>query len=477
MINSSLHANLIAGNWQSNSRDWISVFNPATQKEIGRVPNTSTQQIECCIEAARLVGEQWKQTPVHIRAQFLFRWEHSILDSADELARIITLENGKPLSEARAEVLYTASFVRWFAEAAGRINGEIIPANDQNSDIYVTKEPVGLCALITPWNFPAAMLGRKLAAALAAGCSAICKPAEETPFSAIFLLKLAQKSGLPKGLVSLITGEPDTIGKQLCGDSRVRKLSFTGSIEVGRLLMAQSAPNLKRLSLELGGNAPLIVFEDADLEQSITGIINTKFRNAGQTCIASNRILVHSQIFDALIEKLCPRVEALMVGDGMDPNTDIGPLISLNAAQDYSERIQDALHKGAVSHLQVPHEANGHFVFPQILSNTNSNMRIWTEEVFSPLISIRVFSTDEEAINMANDTEAGLAAYFFTDSSKRIKSVSEQLEFGMIGVNTGRISMAQAPFGGVKQSGFGREGSSHGLNEYLQLKYKCVHLR
>jgi succinate-semialdehyde dehydrogenase/glutarate-semialdehyde dehydrogenase len=476
LISKSLQANLLGGQWilAENSVAPIKVNNPATAETIGLIPVTDPQKINNCVETNRKAGRLWHQTTAAHKATCLLAWADKVSEQTRELAEIITLENGKPIQEAIAEVKYTESFIRWFAEEARRIRGEIIAANSSNTQIHVTSEPVGLCGLITPWNFPAAMLGRKLAAALAAGCGAICKPAEETPFSAVKLIQLAIDAGIPAELVSIVTGVPEQIGQVLCKDSRIRKISFTGSSQVGRILMAQSATNLKRLSLELGGNAPFIVFEDADTDAAVNGIIASKFRNAGQTCIASNRILVHESLLNEVLAKLSQMVDALVVGDGFDPQTDIGPLISKRAVVNYHSLIQDALSRGACKHTDISNNQNGQFVDPVILTGVTPEMRIWKEEIFAPIIGIRVFNSDEEALRMANDTEAGLAAYFYSQNAARIQRFSELLAFGMVGINTGRISMAQVPFGGIKQSGFGREGSHHGIHEYLQLKYKCI---
>lgn len=466
----------IGGQWISDAEHHITVYNPATDEPIGQIPKLPISSIIQAIELSKASFQQWKGTPPHIRSRLLHALCDRMLEKQEELAKIITLENGKPIKEARGEVAYTASFIRWYAEEARRIYGETIPANSPSNRILVQREPIGVCALITPWNFPSAMLGRKVAAALAAGCSIIAKPAENTPFSALALAKLMQETGFPDGLLNIVTGEPDVIGKIFCAHPDIKKISFTGSTQVGRLLMEQSAPTIKKCSLELGGNAPFIVFADADLEEAIQGAMASKFRNCGQTCIASNRFLIDSKILKPFIDGLLQVVPLLTVGNGLEEKTDIGPMISLSAVDKIQALLQDAVSKGAIIHLGDIPDGTSKFVSPIIISNISPKMYIWHTEIFGPIIAISTFDTEEQALALANDSIHGLAAYVYTTCPSRIWEIPEALEYGMIGVNTGRISMAQAPFGGIKQSGIGREGGHHGLDEYLQMKYICQKL-
>jgi len=469
----------VAGEWISpEARTAIPIMNPATGEQISSCPQLNLEDVELAIAAAEKAFHQWKRVPAHQRADILWAWHDLILEHLEPLATLITLENGKPLAESRAEIRYSASFVRWFAEEARRVYGSEIPANTANQRLLVSQEPVGVCAMITPWNFPSAMLGRKVAAALAAGCTVVVKPSEETPLSAFALGRLAEDCGVPTGVINIVTGDPQSIGAHLCASPKISKISFTGSTRVGKILMKQSSTRLHRLSLELGGNAPFIVCEDADLEKAAVGLINSKFRNCGQTCIASNRILLHHAVHDEFLLRIVPRIQALTLGDGMKEGVELGPMINRKGVEKIQHLVSDALDKGAkLCFGVVPKSTSSScFVQPMILSGVTSDMKLWNTEIFGPVVAIRSFQDDEEGLALANDTEYGLAAYIFTESQKRSWKYSSGLQFGMVGLNTGKISTAQAPFGGVKQSGFGREGSQYGLHEYLSYKYTCVDL-
>lgn len=400
-----------------------------------------------------------------------------IEENREDLARLITAEGGKPLAEARGEIAYAASFITWFAEEARRVDGAVLQPVNASQRYVVTKQPVGVCAAITPWNFPAAMITRKVAPALASGCAIIVKPAEQTPLTALALARLGEEAGLPAGVLQVVTGDPRAIGEELCQNPTVRKLSFTGSTETGRTLMAQCAPSIKKLSLELGGNAPVIVFDDADLEQAVAGIMASKFRNSGQTCVCANRIYVQRGIYAALSDALVNAVNALKVGNGLDETINQGPLIDERAINKVESHIHDALEKGATLLTGGQrHPLGGNFFTPTVIGNVDQSMRFAREETFGPVAPLFQFSTDEEVIQYANETEFGLAAYIFTRDARRQWLVPEALEYGMVGVNTGLISNEVAPFGGIKQSGLGREGSRFGMDEYLEIKYVCVAL-
>ncbi|VTY25871.1 Glutarate-semialdehyde dehydrogenase DavD [Xylophilus ampelinus] len=405
----------------------------------------------------------------------LRRWAELMLAHQDDLGRLMTLEQGKPLAEAKGEIAYAASFLEWFAEEARRVDGEVLQPQRAGQRIVVLRQPIGVCAAITPWNFPAAMITRKVGPALAAGCTIVVKPAELTPLSAFALGVLALEAGVPPGVLQILCGDAPAIGTALCDSDIVRKLSFTGSTGVGRLLMQQCAPTIKKLSLELGGNAPLLVFDDADLETAVQGILASKFRNAGQTCVCANRLYVQAGIHDALVERLAQAIEAMPVGNGLEAGITQGPLIDTRAVAKVRQHIDDALTQGAQLRTGGrPHALGGTFFQPTLLTGVTQAMRVAREETFGPLAPVFRFETEEEAIAMANATEFGLAAYLFTEDRRRIWRVSEQLETGMVGVNTGLISNEVAPFGGVKQSGLGREGSRHGIEDYLELKYLCL---
>ena len=466
---------LINGEWvTSTDGQMIAVDNPADGKIIANVPLLGATETQTAIHAAQQAFSAWRKRTAKERAAVLQRWFALIIENADDLAALMTAEQGKPLAESRGEVLYAASFVEWFAEEAKRVYGETIPAPVANQRLLVLKQPIGVCAAITPWNFPAAMITRKAAPALAAGCTMIVKPAEQTPLTALALAELAQQAGIPAGVFQVITGDARAIGAELTSSDAVKKLSFTGSTEVGRLLMAQSAATIKKLSLELGGNAPFIVFDDADLDAAVEGALASKYRNAGQTCVCSNRIYVQSGVYDAFAKKLAARVAQLHVGEGTQPGVTVGPLIDTDAVAKVEDHIADALNKGAKLLLGGKRHQLGHGFFqPTILADATQAMKIAREETFGPVAPLFRFATEEEVIAMANDTEFGLAAYFYTENIRRTWRVAEALEYGMVGHNSGLISNEVAPFGGVKQSGLGREGSHHGIDEYLELKYLC----
>ncbi|MBX3099379.1 MAG: NAD-dependent succinate-semialdehyde dehydrogenase [Salinibacterium sp.] len=473
LLRTQLH---YGGQWRDGSDGTTkAVTDPSTGEEIVQVAIATAQDVTAAIEAAQIAFMSWSKTPAPERSKILRRWYNLVVENADELAEILTWEQGKPLAEAKAEVLYGAGFIEWFAEEAKRLYGEVIPTNNPNRRMYTTRNAVGVTAAITPWNFPAAMILRKASPALAAGCSMIIKPASETPLSAFALVALAEQAGIPAGVLSVVNGSGATIGAVLTSHELVRTISFTGSTEVGRTLMAQSSGTIKRLALELGGNAPLIVFDDADIATAVRGTIDSKFRNAGQTCVCANRILVQEGIHDAYVAALSAEVAKLKLGDGRDPGTTQGPLISQSAVDKVESHIADAVSKGAtVVHGGSLSELGGTFFQPTLIVGATSDMLVSTEETFGPLAPVFKFSTEAEAIEMANDTEFGLAAYFFSRDFGRITRVSEGLEAGVVGVNTGLISYEGAPFGGVKQSGIGREGSLHGIEEYTELKYVCI---
>ncbi|MEW7314779.1 NAD-dependent succinate-semialdehyde dehydrogenase [Buttiauxella gaviniae] len=466
------------GEWShALSGQKMAVVNAATGEKIADVPLMGQAETQRAIAAAEQAQKEWKKQTAASRAKILHRWVSLINENSDDLARLITLEGGKPLAEARGEVNYAASFITWFAEEAKRVDGVLLQPTNADQRFIVSKQPVGVCAAITPWNFPAAMITRKVAPALAAGCAIIVKPAEQTPLTALALAKLAEEAGLPNALLQVIPGDAKEIGGELCRNATVRKLSFTGSTDTGRLLMAQCAPTIKKLSLELGGNAPVIVFDDADLELAVKGILASKFRNSGQTCVCANRIYVQSGIYQALSAELVKAVEALKVGNGLDDGVTQGPLINAKAIDKVELHIQDALEKGATLLTGgKKHPLGGNYFTPTIVANVTQEMRFAREETFGPVAPLFKFETDEQVVNYANDTEFGLAAYIFTQNAKRQWQIPEALEYGMVGVNTGLISNEVAPFGGIKQSGLGREGSRFGIEEYLEMKYVCVAL-
>jgi succinate-semialdehyde dehydrogenase/glutarate-semialdehyde dehydrogenase len=466
---------LIDGEWvDASSGATIFVTDPADTTDLTSVPCLDSLEIEVAVAAGRRAFEAWSGLSAKERSQILRRWFDLVLVNADDLAAIITAEQGKPLAEARAEVLYAASFLEWFAEEGKRIYGDTIPAPTADKRLIVLKQPIGVCAAITPWNFPAAMITRKVAPALAAGCTMIVKPAEQTPLTALALGYLADQAGVPAGVLQIVTGDARQIGGILTSSEVIRKLSFTGSTQVGRILMSQAAPTIKKLSLELGGNAPFIVFDDADLEAAVEGAIASKYRNAGQTCVCSNRLYVQSGVYETFARKLADRVRQLHVGRGYDEGILIGPLIDMDAVAKVESHLADAVSKGGkVIVGGQRHALGGAFFEPTVLINANRDMLLAREETFGPVAPLFRFETEQEAITLANDTEFGLAAYFYTENARRTWRVAEALEYGMVGHNTGLISNEVAPFGGVKQSGLGREGSRYGIEEYLELKYIC----
>lgn len=455
----------------------IEVRDPATGDTLAWVSCHDQTAVEAAILRSAAAQAAWKQQTALARADVLWAWYNLIQQHKENLAQILTAEQGKPLAEARGEIGYAASFIRWFAEQARRIDGEIIPSIQPQQRLLVIKQPIGVSAAITPWNFPAAMITRKAAPAIAAGCSMLVKPAEQTPLTAYALEVLALQAGLPQDVLINISGDPVVVGKTLCDSDIVRKLSFTGSTQVGRILMQQCAPTIKKLSLELGGNAPLLVFDDANLEQAVQGIMVSKFRNSGQTCVCANRIYVQDGIYDALSARLATTVSQLKVGDGRHEGTTQGPLIDEDAVAKVQSHIRDATAKGAKVLVGGQRSAlGGTFFEPTVLTEVTQEMQVSVDETFGPVAPLFRFSTEEQAIAMANDTEFGLAAYLFTKDTARQWRVGEALEYGMVGINTGLISNEVAPFGGVKQSGLGREGSKHGIEEYLEIKYMCLDL-
>ena len=460
-------AALIDGSWIE--RPDIEVSNPASGAVMGTMPDCTAEETEAAIAAAARAMIQWRARTNADRADLLMTWYHLILAHTEDLALILTSEQGKPLSEARAEVAYGASFVRWFAEEARRINGKIIPSPTPGKKILAMKEPVGVCAIITPWNFPIAMITRKVAPGLAAGCTMVIKPSDFTPYSALALAVLAERAGIPAGVLNVLTGRPEAIGRAMTASPVVRKLSFTGSTRVGALLAEQCAPTLKKMSLELGGNAPFIVFDDANLDAAVEGAMLSKFRNGGQTCVCANRILVQSGIHDAFVAALAARVDALRVGPGTEDGTAIGPMINSAAIDKIRAHVADALDKGASIATQ-PRDLPEHYADPVVLTGATTDMVLASEETFGPVAPIFRFETEEEVIAIANGTPFGLAAYFYTRDMARAFRVGEALEFGMVGLNTGLISQDVSPFGGVKSSGLGREGAQEGIEEYLETK-------
>lgn len=466
----------LAGQWvDADAGRRIDVCDPVDRRCVASVPDCGGVETARAIDAAAHAWASWRRLTARRRADILMRWHALILAHRDDLALIMTREQGKPLSEARGEIVYAASFVQWFAEEAKRAYGETVPSPWPDARVLVLPQPVGVCAAITPWNFPAAMVTRKLAPALAAGCTVVLKPALQTPLSALALAELAQRAGVPDGVINVVTGEATPIGAELCRNPVVRKLSFTGSTAVGRLLMAQCAPTIKKLSLELGGNAPFIVFDDADLDAAVAGAMASKFRNSGQTCICPNRFLVQRSVFDRFAGKLATAVSALRVGRGEDAGVEQGPLIEARALHKVEALVDEALAQGARALCGGHrHALGGTWYAPTVLTGVLSGMRVATEEVFGPVAPLIVFDTDDEAVALANDTQSGLAAYFYACDYRRIWRVSEALEYGMVGVNTGALSTTEAPFGGMKESGLGREGARQGLDEYLELKYVAV---
>ncbi|HEX7649166.1 MAG TPA: NADP-dependent succinate-semialdehyde dehydrogenase [Noviherbaspirillum sp.] len=466
----------INGEWcNADDGGSFAVTNPATGETIGTVPNMGAAETKRAIAAANDAWKAWRAKTGKERSAILRKWNDLMLANADDLALIMTVEQGKPLAEAKGEIGYAASFIEWFAEEAKRVAGDTLASPWTDRRIVVVKEPIGVCAAITPWNFPAAMITRKAGPALAAGCPMVVKPAEATPYSALAMAVLAERAGIPAGVFSVITGDARAIGGEMTSNPTVRKLSFTGSTEVGRLLMQQSASTVKKLSLELGGNAPFIVFDDADLDAAVEGAIASKYRNAGQTCVCANRLYVQDGVYDAFADKLVAAVKKLKVGNGLEPGVTQGPLIDSDAIAKVEQHVADAVSKGGRVLTGGKRHALGQTFFePTVIADVTPAMRVAKEETFGPLAPLFRFKTDADAIAMANDTEFGLASYFYSRDIGRIWRVAEGLESGMVGINTGLISNEVAPFGGVKQSGLGREGSKYGMDDYLVIKYLCM---
>ena len=464
------------GTWQdAESGRSISVNNPATGQILGTIPDMGVAETRRAVAAANAALPGWRAKTAKERSIILRRWFEQMMANQDDLAALLTAEQGKPFAEAKGEIAYGGSFIEWFAEEAKRVYGDTIPGHQADKRIVVFKQAIGVCAAITPWNFPNAMITRKAGAALAAGCTMVIKPAKQTPYSALAMAELGERAGIPKGVLSVITGSASAIGGELTSNPTVRKLSFTGSTEIGKLLMSQCAGTVKKVSLELGGNAPFIVFDDADLDAAVEGAIASKFRNTGQTCVCANRLLVQDGVYEQFAAKLAKAVAALKVGNGMEAGVTQGPIIDANGLAKVQEHVVDALAKGAKVLLGgKPHSLGGTFYEPTVLTGITSAMKVAREETFGPVAPLFRFRDDAEAIRMANDTEFGLASYFYTRDIGRVFRVSEALEYGIVGVNTGIISTEVGPFGGVKESGIGREGSKYGIDEYLEIKYVCL---
>ncbi|QAZ40749.1 succinate-semialdehyde dehydrogenase (NADP(+)) [Methylibium sp. Pch-M] len=468
-------AALIDGAWVDRG-ERFAVTDPATGQALAQVANLGAPDAEAALAAATRAWPAWRAKTAKERASVLMKWYQLLLQHADDLARIMTAEQGKPLAEAKGEVGYGASFIEWFAEEAKRVYGETVPTTDNNKRYLVLKQAMGVCAAITPWNFPIAMITRKVAPALAAGCPVVIKPAEQTPLSALAVAELAQRAGMPAGVLNVLTADAERsieIGNVLCASDTVRHLSFTGSTEVGRILMKQCAPTIKKLSLELGGNAPFIVFDDADLDSAVEGAMISKYRNAGQTCVCANRLYVQAGVYDAFVEKLAAKVKAIKVGNGFEAGVTQGPLIDEAALAKVESHVADALAKGAKL-LTGGQRIGERFYAPTVLAQATGEMLCAREETFGPVAPVFRFETEAEVVALANDTEFGLASYFYSRDVGRIFRVGEALEYGMVGINTGLISTAEVPFGGVKQSGLGREGSHHGIDDYVEIKYLCL---
>jgi succinate-semialdehyde dehydrogenase/glutarate-semialdehyde dehydrogenase len=466
----------LGGCWENAANiETLTVTNPATGEIIGTVPKMGSKETGSAISSANLALPAWRSKTAKERSVILRRWFELIMSNQEDLAVIMTAEQGKPLAESKGEIAYAASFIEWFAEEGKRLYGDTIPGHTSDKRIVVIKEPIGVCAAITPWNFPAAMITRKAGPALAAGCTMVVKPASATPFSALALAELGDRAGIPAGVFSVITGSASAIGNEMTSNPLVRKLTFTGSTEIGKELMAQCAATVKKVSLELGGNAPFIVFDDADLDAAVDGAIASKYRNTGQTCVCTNRLLVQSVVYDQFLQKLSAAVHKMRVGNGLTGEVQQGPLINMAAVEKVEEHINDAIAKGArIVCGGKRHELGGSFFEPTIIADVTSDMLVAREETFGPLAPVFKFSSDAEAIKMANDTEFGLASYFYSRDISRVWRVAEALEYGMVGINTGLISTEVAPFGGVKESGIGREGSRYGIEEFIEVKYLCL---
>ena len=463
----------IDGRWvDADDKSTLEVINPVNQEIIGQVPNCGADETNVAINAAAAAQKKWQKYPAKEKASILRNFYDLLCSNQDDLAKILTYEQGKPLAEAIGEIAYSASFIEWFAEEAKRVYGDLIPGHMHDRRTLVIKQPVGVVASITPWNFPSAMLARKVGPALATGCSLVCKPAKQTPFSALAFTYLAEEAGVPKGLLNVLTGNAQTIGKALTDSEVVRKLTFTGSTEVGKMLLKECAKTVKRVSMELGGHAPFIVFEDADIEAAVEGAIAAKYRNAGQTCVCANRIYVHEDIYEEFSEGFTKEAGKLKTGQGFDPSTDQGPLIDEAALAKVEEHVADAKnHGGQITLGGQPHKLGGLFYEPTVIKGANDEMLVSYEETFGPVAPLFSFSSEEEVIERANNTPFGLASYFYTSDLAKSWRVSEQLEYGIVGLNTGIISTEMAPFGGIKESGMGREGSKYGIDDYLEIKY------
>ncbi|WP_312127639.1 NAD-dependent succinate-semialdehyde dehydrogenase [Brevundimonas sp.] len=466
----------IDGQWvDADSGDTLKVDNPATGEIITSVPKMGRAETKRAIDAAEKAMKPWAARTAADRAKILRKWYNLMLEHQDALGELLTREQGKSLTEAKGEIAYAASFIDWFAEEGKRAYGEVIPTHDASKRIVTLRQPVGVVGAITPWNFPSAMITRKVGPALAAGCAVVLKPASQTPLSALALAVLAEEAGLPAGLFNVLTGSASEIGGELTSNETVRKISFTGSTEVGRTLMAQSAETIKKVSLELGGNAPFVVFDDADIDAAVEGAVASKFRNAGQTCVCTNRFYVQAGVYDAFVEKLCAKVKTLKVGNGLDEGVQIGPMIDENGVEKVEEHLADAVKKGAtILTGGERHELGKTFFQPTVVAGVTQDMQLCREETFGPLAGVVKFETEDEGVALANDTIFGLAGYFYSRDISRIWRVAEAMETGMIGINTGILSTEVAPFGGIKQSGLGREGSRHGLDDYMEIKYLCM---
>ncbi|MBI6406228.1 MULTISPECIES: NAD-dependent succinate-semialdehyde dehydrogenase [Proteus] len=465
----------IDGLWcNAKNNETVDVIDPATGALLGTVPNMATQEAIMAVDAAQKALPKWRALTAHQRGALLQNWFRLITENKRKLAELMTLEQGKPVAEAEGEITYAASFIEWFAEQGKRTNGEIIPSPSADKRLMVIKQGIGVCAAITPWNFPAAMITRKAAPALAAGCTMVIKPANETPYTALALAELAAQAGIPAGVINIVTGDAIKIGEVFTSDNRVRKLSFTGSTGVGRLLMRQCSDSVKKVSLELGGNAPFIVFDDADIDKAVEGAMDAKFRNAGQTCVCANRFYIHKDVYQQFSERFVAAVKKLKVGNGFEEGVTIGPLINRKAVEKSQSLLADTLKRGATLLCGGESDKAGeNFFQPTVVGNVPADSHILEEEIFGPVAPLVIFENEDEVVHLANNTIYGLAAYFYSENPQRIWRVAENLEYGMVGINTGLISNEVAPFGGIKQSGLGREGSEHGIEDYMEMKYLC----
>lgn len=465
----------IDGLWcNAKNNETVDVIDPATGTVLGTVPNMATQEAIMAVDAAQKALPKWRALTAHQRGALLQNWFRLITENKRKLAELMTFEQGKPVAEAEGEITYAASFIEWFAEQGKRTNGEIIPSPSADKRLMVIKQGIGVCAAITPWNFPAAMITRKAAPALAAGCTMVIKPANETPYTALALAELAAQAGIPAGVINIVTGDAIKIGEVFTSDNRVRKLSFTGSTGVGRLLMRQCSDSVKKVSLELGGNAPFIVFNDADIDKAVEGAMGAKFRNAGQTCVCANRFYIHKDVYQQFSERFVAAVKKLKVGNGFEDGVTIGPLINRKAVEKSQSLLADTLKRGATLLCGGESDKAGeNFFQPTVVGNVPADSHILEEEIFGPVAPLVIFEDEDEVVHLANNTIYGLAAYFYSENPQRIWRVAENLEYGMVGINTGLISNEVAPFGGIKQSGLGREGSEHGIEDYMEMKYLC----